>query len=41
MSKSIRHVVDFLDADETDLHTIGRYNSEFPICGFNFFFVVV
>lgn len=24
MSKSIRHVVDFLEADETDLHTIGN-----------------
>lgn len=23
MSKSVRHVVDFLDASETDLHTIG------------------
>lgn len=23
MSKSVRHVVDFSEADETDLHTIG------------------
>lgn len=25
MSKSVRHVVDFLEASETDLHTIGIY----------------
>lgn len=27
MSKSVRHVVDFQEADETDLHTIGKIDA--------------
>lgn len=35
MSKSIRHIVDFLEADETDLHTIGKNTTDLVL----FFFI--